>query len=641
MSAKLKRLFKPGQIGGMTLKNRIVQPPMYTGYATDKGYVTRRLIDYYEARARGGVGLIIIEITAPYAAGRTYQYQLNIGDESCLPGFKDMVAAIHRHGAKVAVQLHHGGKEIRKDLTGNQPVAPSAVSLFGGEPPRELTVAEIAEITQAFAAAARRVKEAGCDGVEIHGAHQYLLSSFLSRATNLRTDAYGGTIENRARFLVEVLQAARKAVGADFPMWVRLSANEYGLENGITIEETQQVVPLAVAAGAQAIHVSAYGAGSYVMKASSPDEAGYFLPLAAEVKKVAKVPVIAVGRFDAELGEKVLAKGKADFISIGRRLIADPGLPEKAKAGKLKDVNPCIGCMECLERRFFAGEDTVCAINPLMGREGDYQLKPAAKAKKVVVVGGGPAGMQAALIAAQRGHKVTLLEKDAKLGGQLKVAAVPPFKADIVPFCNYLIRQVDKAGVQVKLNTTATADNIVKMKPETVVIAAGGIPARPEIPCAEGAEFIMATDVLAGRVKVGQNVVVIGGGMVGCEVAHFLAAQGKKVTVVEMLKRLAADMLPMVRRRRLDGLRAAKVNTLTSTTCAQINKGEVTVTTADGKSQSIPADSVVLAAGFRPNDSLLSELQGKVPEIYNIGDSAKVRHIMGATSEGYKIGLMI
>ncbi|MDD5127592.1 MAG: FAD-dependent oxidoreductase [Dehalococcoidales bacterium] len=641
MSTKFKRLFEPGKIGGMELKNRIVMPPMYTGYATDKGQVTQRLIDYYEARARGGAGLVIIEITSPYAVGRTYQFQLSLAEDSTVPGFKKLADAVHKHGAKVAVQLHHGGKDIRKDLTGNPPVAPSPVSLFGGEPPRELTVSEIADITQGFAAAARRAKEAGLDGVEIHGAHQYLISSFLSRATNLRTDQYGGSLENRARFLIEVLQAVRKAVGADFPVWVRLSGVEYGLENGITIEETRQVVPMAIAAGAQAIHASAYGAGSYVMKAPSCDVAGFLAPLAAEVKKVATVPVIAVGRLDAELGEQILTDGKADLISIGRRLIADPDLPGKAAADRLDDVNPCIGCMECLERRFFAGEDTACTINAVMGKEGEYQLKPAAKAKKVVVVGGGPAGMEAARVAARRGHKVTLFEREARLGGQLKVAAVPPYKADITPFCDYLIRQVDKAGVKVKLNTTATVDNILQMKPDAVVIAAGGIPLRPEIRCAPGVDFILAADVLAGKAKVGQDVVVIGGGMVGCETAHFLAEQGKKVTVVEMLKRLAADMLPMARRRRLDGLRAVKVNMLTGTTCAQVGKDEVTVATPDGKSQSLPADSVVLAAGFCPNDSLFKELQGKVAEVYNIGDSAKVRHILGATSEGFKIGLTL
>lgn len=642
MSAlKLKKLFEPGKIGKMQVKNRIVLPPLFVGYGDTNGNVTQRVIDYYEARARGGTGLVIVEIVNIYASGKGMPTQMMLTDDKYIPGFKKLADAVHKHGAKIGVQLHHAGKEIRKDIPGNRLTAPSAIPIFTGEVPHELTIAEIEEITQAFADAARRARDAGFDGVEVHGAHQYLVSSFLSSATNTRTDRYGGSLENKARFLVEILQSIRKTAGADFPLWVRLSSMEYGLQNGITIEETKKVVPIAIAAGAQAIHASAYGTGSYVMKAPSTDEAGSLLPLIAQVKKVATVPVIAAGRLDAELGESALEKGEADFIAIGRRLVADPELPNKAASGRLGDVIPCIGCMECLERRFFAGEETACAINPATGRESEYALKPAAKAKKVVVVGGGPAGMEAAMVAARRGHKVTLVEKESRLGGQLNVASVPPYKSDIVPFRDYLIRQMDKTGVQVKLNTPATAENILKMKPDAVVIATGGIPAKPEIPCAEGVEMVLATDVLSGKAKAGQNVVVIGGGMVGCEVAHFLAQQGKKVTIVEMLKKIAADMLPMVRRRRMDGLRAAKVDMLAGTTCERITRNEVALTTAEGKKLSVPADTVILSAGYRPNDELFKALQGKLSEVYDIGDSAKVRHIMGATSDGYKMGLTL
>ncbi len=282
-------------------------------------------------------------------------------------------------------------------------VVPTRVMGILGGPPHELTVEEIAERVDWFASAARRAKEAGFDGVEIHGAHQYIVAAFLSSATNQRKDRYGGSVENKARFLIEILQAIRREVGPEFPVWVRFNAQEWGVENGITIEETKKMVPLVVEAGAQALHVSGYGAGSYITTAPIPDTAGFLVPLAEEVKKLTKVPVIAVGRLDLELGEKILEEGKADLIAIGRRLLADPDLPNKVAEGRLGEVVPCIGCMECIERLAFdeRGEGVTCVVNPALGKEKAYQIRPAGKVKNVVVVGGGPAGMQAAIVAAQ------------------------------------------------------------------------------------------------------------------------------------------------------------------------------------------------------------------------------------------------
>ena len=345
------RLFEPGRIGQMELKNKIVMPPMGTGYA-EQGYVSQRQIDYYEARAKGGAGLIIIEVTAPGLQCHGSGGQLTIGDDKYIMSFRKLAEAIHKHGAKTAVQLQHSSWEVRAEE--HIQVAPSpitvparAVGVFG-QTPHELTTDEIGEIVQWFATAARRVREAGFDGVEVHGAHQYLVASFLSSATNIREDRYGGTVENKARFLTEILQAIRETAGRDYPAWVRLNAQEYGVENGVTIEETKQVVPMAVEAGAQAIHASGYAAGSYVNTAPIAATPGILVPLAAEIKKVTSVPVIAVGRLDPELGERVLEEGKADLIAIGRRLMADPELPNKAAEGRLDEVNPCIVCAECL-----------------------------------------------------------------------------------------------------------------------------------------------------------------------------------------------------------------------------------------------------------------------------------------------------
>jgi 2,4-dienoyl-CoA reductase-like NADH-dependent reductase (Old Yellow Enzyme family)/thioredoxin reductase len=649
---RFKKIFEPTSIGKMKLRNRIVMPPMGTNYAEAGGAVTQRMIDYYEARARGGTGLIIVEGSAPAVRCNmsfrgSPSYQASLGDDRFIPGWRKLTDAAHKYDTKVAVQIMHGtlenwsGKAVQ--VSPSPVMVPARMMGILGGPPHELTVDEIAERVEWFASAARRAREAGFDGVEIHGAHQYIVSAFLSSATNQRRDKYGGSVENKARFLVEILQAIRKEVGSDFPVWVRFNAHEWGIENGITIEETKQMVPLVVEAGAQALHVSGYGAGSYITTAPIADTAGFLVPMAGEVKKLTDVPVIAVGRLDLEVGEKILEEGKADFIAIGRRLLADPDLPNKMAEGRLSEVVPCIGCMECIERLVFdeQGEGVTCVVNPALGKEKAYQIAPAGKPKSVVAVGGGPAGVQTAIVAARRGHDVTILEKEDKLGGQLNIAALPPFKGDIFPWIDYLVSQVEKTGVKVELSTDATAETVTGKKPDAVVIATGGIPAMPDIPGINGPNVVTAQDVLSGKVKVGQNVVVIGGGMVGCETGHYLVEQGKTVTITEILKRMANDMFLMTRRRLMDGLRSKKVAMLASATCEEIKEGSVLVTTAEGKRETILADTIVIAAGYEANDRLYKDLEGKVPEIYCIGNSAKPRKILEATSEGYQIGMAL
>ena len=649
---RFKKIFEPASIGKMQLKNRIVMPPMGTNYAEAGGTVSQRMLDYYEARARGGTGLIIVEGSAPsLQCNMSFQgspsYQASLGDDKFIPGWRKLTDAAHKYNTRIAIQIMHGtlenwdGKAVQ---VGPSPVVVPArlMGVLGG-PPHELTVEEIAERVEWFASAARRAKEGGFDGVEIHGAHQYIVAAFLSSATNQRKDKYGGSVENKARFLIEILQAIRREVGPDFPVWVRFNAQEWGVENGITVEETKKMVSLVVEAGAQALHVSGYGAGSYITTAPIADTAGFLVPLAEEVKKLTKVPVIAVGRLDLELGEKILEEGKADLIAIGRRLLADPDLPNKVAKGRLNEVVPCIGCMECIERLAFdeRGEGVTCVVNPALGKEKAYEIKPAKKAKNVIVVGGGPAGMQAAVVAAKRGHKVTLFEKEAKLGGQLNIAALPPFKGDIFPWIDYLVNQIEKTGVKVELNTDASTEIITGKKPDAVIIGTGSTPVMPDIHGIDKSNVVTAQDVLSGKIKVGQNVVIIGGGMVGCEAGHYLVGQGKRVTIVEILKRMANDMFFMARRRLMDGLRNKKVTLLASTNCEKIEEGSVQVASADGRKETIPADTVIIAAGYTANDRLYKALEGRVPETYCIGNSAKPRRILEANSEGYQAGLAL
>jgi len=643
---RFTKLFEPTSIGRMQVKNRIVMPPIGTFYAEKDGAVGQRMLDYYEARARGGTGLIIVEGSAP-SLQCTMPRQASLGGDRFIPGWRKLVDAVHRHGASIAIQIMHSTWEKRDESVTQ--VGPSGVVVparfmgISGKPPHELTREEIAERVQWFASAARRAREAGFDGVEIHGAHQYLVAAFLSSGTNRRNDEYGGSVENKARFPVETIGAIRQAVGPDYPVWVRLNAREWGVEEGVTMEETERVVPLLVEAGSQAIHVSAFGAGSYMTAAPISDEPGLLLPLAERVKKVAGVPVIAVGRLDLELGESVIEDGTADLVAIGRRLMADPCLPDKAVEGRLDDVTPCIGCMECIERLLVgqAPDGVVCVVNPVIGRETEYRIVPAANPKNVVVVGGGPAGMQAAVVAAQRGHKVILFEKQARLGGQLNVAALPPHKEDILLWVEYLARQLESVGVDVRLNAGATASMVSGSSPQAVVIATGGNPTLPDIQGADGQNVTTAHDVLSGRVEPGDSVVIIGGGMVGCETGYYLAEKGRKVTIIEMLNRMANDMFFMTRRRLLDGLRGRGVTLLTGAVCEGIDGDGVSVTTAEDGKRSVHADMVVIAVGYKADQSLCKALRGMVPELHCIGDASEPRRILDAVNEGFRTGLAL
>lgn len=631
---KYDSIFSPGKIGNMITRNRIVLPAMGTTLMEEDGYVTDRLINYHRVRAKGGVGLNIVEVTCVETpTGKVDPRQLCIDNDKFLPGLSELARAIHQEGGKAAIQINHGGGASRTVYTGGDLVSSSNVRrgpFF--DVPRPMTVVEIKHTVTCFANAAARAKKAGFDGVEIHAAHFYLLQQFLSRTFNHRDDEYGGSLENRARFLLEVIRALRSTVGRDYPVWYRINSSEP--EGGFTPEEAKLVAVMTEAAGVDAVNVSTtlYNLGSgYAPR-------GYNLPATQEIKKGVKVPVLAVGCLTIEVGDKAIKEGQTDFVCMGRSLIADPDLPAKFASDNIGEVRPCIHCMRCLFEDVFQGKPVECSVNAAVGHEGEYELKPVTKPKKVMVVGGGPGGMEAARVAALRGHKVMLYDKQDKLGGQLLVADKPPCKSDLTALVAYMAGQVRQLGVEIKLNEEVTPALVAHLKPDAVVLATGTLPLSLKVPGIERKNVIMAEDVLLGKVEVGTNIFIVGGGLVGCETAHLLVEKGKKVTIVEMLPEMAAKVTMIIRMEILGILQARGVTMMTGARVAEITSSGLVVTDINGNQQTLAAENVILAVGAVANQKLAESLVGKVPELQLIGDAKEPRFIKEAIAEGFRVG---
>ena len=634
-------LFEPITIGRLELKNRLVMAPMGTGYASPQGEVTDRLLSYYEERARGGVGLVIVEATCvEFPVAWMLLGQVRADDDHFLPGLKELAEGVHRQGAAVFIQLCHGGRVAKSRVHGVQPVAPSPLAVPGGEVPRELKAGEMPSVVRGFVQAALRAQKAGFDGIEVHAAHAYLLNNFLSPATNQRQDSYGGDLKGRARLLLEVLEGIRRAVGAGFVISCRINGAEYGLSQGITPQDSQALAPMIEAAGADVIHVSAFGYAHPVMRASTPIQPGFELPLAQGVKEQVRIPVIAVGRITPELAEKAILEGQADLISLARALLADPYLPNKVSLGREEDIRPCINCIKCRDG-VVAGKPVFCAVNPCLGKEKELALTPARDRKRVLVVGGGVAGMEAARVAALRGHQVWLYEKSRALGGQLRLAAKPPGKQDLEPLNRYLQTQLQKLPVRVKRGRAVTPAVIAEVKPQVVILAQGSLPFTPELPGMDQNRVVQAVDVLAGKARVGERVVVVGGEMVGCETADFLADRGKKVPVTRRGEQFATKINPTPRLALLTRLAQKGVSLLPGVTYLGITPEGLRIKDKDGQEKLLEADTIVLAAGARPQDGLGKSLEGMGLEVHRAGDGVEPRSITEALAEACAIALKL
>ncbi|MEN3185665.1 MAG: FAD-dependent oxidoreductase [Atribacterota bacterium] len=644
---KYPNLFSLGKIGNLELSNRVVMPPMATNLGSAFGEVTQELIAYYRRRARGGIGLIIVEnAQVDMYQGRSLTAQLAVDKDKFLSGLRDLQEAIHAEGAKVFLQIQHGGRQCTPSTTdGLPPVAPSEVACkFLQITPRMLTRDEIQELVEKFAQAALRAKMAGFDGVELHAAHGYLINEFLSPYTNKRTDEYGGSFENRMRFLLEILERTRTLVGSDFVVGVRLSVDEF-VPGGLKVQETQEIARILVEKGVDYLSASCgiYESVSTIIEPMNFEE-GWRAYLAARLKEVVSCPVIAVGVIrHPETAEKILAEGKADFVAIGRGLIADPDWVKKVKEGREEEINHCISCNVGCIGELFANGKVHCAVNPWAGREFVFcEKEKAERRKKVVVVGGGPAGMEAALLCAQRGHEVYLLEKEQELGGQLLLASKAPHKEKILWFRDYLVGMLHRHGVQVEMEKEASVETVLSYGPDAVVVATGGEPVMPPFSL-DPSVTATAWEVLSGKVDIREKkVVVVGGGVVGCEASLFLAERDNWVTLVEMLPQVAYDAEIITRIELLKELNRENITIMTQTRCMDVQAGKVIyLCDAASSTSELAGDYIVFALGTRPKNELYHALAGKVEDLFLIGDARSPRKIYQAVLEAMTVAVQV
>jgi len=639
------KLLEPFKLGKIELKNRIVLVPMVRNFGRD-GYVTEQARVHYEEIARGGAGLLTIEATTvDTKTSMGWDGQLAIDDDKYLPDLRELVEAIHRHTARAFVQLQHAGVHTRRDLISGQALSSSPKSAPDGvqpvvrskAPAKEMTLEDIKYIEGRFAEAAGRARKAGFDGIEISAGHGYLFDQFLSPAWNERRDEYGGVFKNRARLLLETVEAVRGEVGSDYPIVVRFNAEETGVPGGSTLDDARELALMLQDAGVDALNVSAAPA---IRNYYSPP--AYFESFSAEIKKLVRVPVINAGGIDAEIGERMLNENKADLIGLGRALLADPEIPNKLAEGRADEIRPCIMCLYCQDCIFYKDIPLGCSVNAAMDREREYAITPAKQAKRVVVVGGGPAGMEAARVAALRGHDVTLYEKEPVLGGLLNLAALPPNKGRMESLRNYLVKQMEKRGVKTELSRGVTPALLKEVNPDAVIVATGSVSVFPRIPGITRDNVVSFADVLTGKARVGDTVVVVGGSGSGCETADFLAKKGKKVTIVEMLEVILKEVMPSKSRDMLIiELAKDKVTILTDTRAEEVTAEGLVVTGKDGSRRVLEADTIVLAAGSRPENGLYQEVKDIFSEVYSVGDCVKCGLVIDAIWPAYETALKL
>ena len=707
MRKEFPRLLSEGTLGPLTLRNRIVMPAMDQNNCTEDGLISNKTLQHYEDRAKGGVGLLILETSAvkwPY--GATSKHQPSLASDEVIPGLEKLAERIHKHGARIIVQAcHHGrisGLDISRDVPVLVPSLPipsfdtlgmvynttneelmKMATLTGGKLPtfKPASAEQIEEIIEAFVSAASRIKKANLDGIEIHAAHGYLISTFLSKAWNKREDEWGGSIENRTRLLSKIVERIREECGSNFAIVVRIDGHEYGIKNGITVEEASNTAVIAEKAGADAIHVSAIsssGTGVGFTEGPLPWEKCQYSHLAKTVQSAVGIPVIAVGRIEPEDGEKLIAENSCEFVAMGRQLLADPELPNKLTNNSPEKIRPCINCFVCVAQNFWNGEP-VCAVNARLGNYEAEIVLPQ-KSKNVVIVGGGPAGLECARVASSRGHKVTLLEQMKRLGGTALFSSLTtPKNGELIKWFESVLGD---SQVEIRKGFLADKKSIMSLKPDAVVIATGSKSSKSDIKGSDlphvlsrdqlrrllqGSKslyrhensktsnfLLLQIDKKLGILKniekirflskfwmpLGKRVTIIGGGLVGIELSHFLSERKRQVTVVDNKSVMAPEMAHPRRWRTLHEITSSNVELHNDVEVVEINKNSV-ICLKGMEEFEIFSDSVILAEGIEADKALNEKFADLEVETHVIGDAESIGYIEGAIRSGNKVGRLL